>query len=192
MSIGAEIKRDSDHRSKLQSANAGVAVCSRRQQPPRQKSGRFQMDHPSSATGISEYYESLMRAGQQATKQFDDALASAMGVGTKPAEGEGKSPYAIAAELQKQYWSQVMGFWKGVFPAPSAPAGQPSARDRRFKDEAWHHSPYYNLLKRSYLMASKQMTDIVDQAQIDDKSKLQLRFYARQFMDAMSPANFPA
>jgi poly[(R)-3-hydroxyalkanoate] polymerase subunit PhaC len=148
------------------------------------------MDRPSSA--ISEYYESLMRAGQQATKQFDDALASAMGVDTKSAEGEDKSPYAIAAELQKQYWSQVMGFWKGVLPVPSAAGGQPSARDRRFKDEAWHHSPYYNLLKRSYLMASKQMTDIVDQAQIDDKSKLQLRFYARQFIDAMSPANFPA
>jgi hypothetical protein len=26
-----------------------------------------------------------------------------------------------------------------------------------------------------------------DQAQVDDKSKLQLRFYARQFVDAMSP-----
>ena len=149
------------------------------------------MDHPSSATGISEYYESLMRAGQQATKQFDDALASAMGVGTKPAEGEGKSPYTIAAELQKQYWSQVMGFWKGAFPVQSTAGAQPP-RDRRFQDEAWHHSPYYDLLKHSYLLASKQMSDIVDQAQVDDKSKLQLRFYARQFMDAMSPANFPA
>ena len=149
------------------------------------------MDHPSSATGISEYYESLMRAGQQATKQFDDALASAMGVGTKPAEGEGKSPYTIAAELQKQYWSQVMGFWKGAFPVQSTAGAQPP-RDRRFQDEAWHHSPYYDLLKQSYLLASKHMSDIVDQAQVDDKSKLQLRFYARQFMDAMSPANFPA
>jgi polyhydroxyalkanoate synthase subunit PhaC len=32
----------------------------------------------------------------------------------------------------------------------------------------------------------------VDQAQVDDKTKLQLRFYARQFIDAMSPSNFPA
>jgi polyhydroxyalkanoate synthase subunit PhaC len=151
-----------------------------------------QMDRPSSATGISEYYESLMRTGQQATKQFDDALTSAMGIGTGPGKAEDISPYAIAAELQKQYWSQVMGFWKGVFPVPSTAGGQPSARDRRFQDEAWHHSPYYDLLKHSYLLASKQMTDIVDQAQVDDKSKLQLRFYARQFMDAMSPANFPA
>jgi polyhydroxyalkanoate synthase len=35
------------------------------------------------------------------------------------------------------------------------------------------------------------VSDLVDQAQVDDKSKLQLRFYARQFIDAMSPSNFP-
>jgi polyhydroxyalkanoate synthase len=36
------------------------------------------------------------------------------------------------------------------------------------------------------------LSEFVDQAQVDDKSKLQLRFYARQFIDAMSPSNFPA
>ena len=41
-------------------------------------------------------------------------------------------------------------------------------------------------------MTSKQLADLVDQAQVDEKSKLQLRFYARQFIDAMSPSNFPA
>ena len=41
-------------------------------------------------------------------------------------------------------------------------------------------------------MTSKQLAEFVDQAQVDEKSKLQLRFYARQFIDAMSPSNFPA
>ena len=70
--------------------------------------------------------------------------------------------------------------------------GREPRGDRRFKDEAWSHSPFYELLKQSYLLGSKQLTDFVDQAQVDDKSKLQLRFYARQFIDAMSPSNFPA
>ena len=42
------------------------------------------------------------------------------------------------------------------------------------------------------MTTSKQLTELVDQAQVDEKSKLQLRFYARQFIDAMSPSNFPA
>jgi polyhydroxyalkanoate synthase subunit PhaC len=150
-----------------------------------------QMDRSSSANS-SEYFESLMKTGQQAVKQFDDALATAVGVETKPAETEDTSPFFVMADLQRQYWSQIMGFWKGTFLNPSAAGTQPPSRDRRFRDEAWHHSPYYNLIKQSYLQASKQLAEIVDQAQVDDESKLQLRFYARQFIDAMSPANFPA
>jgi polyhydroxyalkanoate synthase len=42
------------------------------------------------------------------------------------------------------------------------------------------------------LLNSKQLAELVNQAQVDEKSKLQLRFYARQFIDAMSPSNFPA
>ena len=150
------------------------------------------MDRSSSATGMPDYFQSLMKAGEQAAKQFDDALVSAIGVEAKPAERGDRSPFAVATDLQKLYWSQITGFWNGILPNSSAAGSQPSPRDRRFKDEAWQHSPYYALLKQSYLTASKQMAEIVDQAQVDDKSKLQLRFYARQFIDAISPTNFPA
>ena len=64
--------------------------------------------------------------------------------------------------------------------------------DKRFKDEVWQEMPYYDLLKQAYLLSSRQLHEFVDRAQVDDKTKLQLRFYARQFIDAMSPSNFPA
>ena len=67
-----------------------------------------------------------------------------------------------------------------------------SGRQALLKDEAWQEMPYYDLLKQSYLLGSRQLHEFVDQAQVDDKTKLQLRFYARQFIDAMSPSNFPA
>ena len=41
-------------------------------------------------------------------------------------------------------------------------------------------TPYYDLLKQSYLVGLKQLTDFVDQAQVDEKTRLQLKFYARQ------------
>jgi len=154
------------------------------------------MGSPSLQGGPSAYLESLMQVGQQATKQFDDALAAAMGVDGKPAENERMTPFAIAANLQQQYWSPVLDFWSGFLNEKPVQGEDSTVRapraDRRFKDEAWSHSPYYNLLKQSYLSNSKQLSEFVDQAQVDDRSKLQLRFYARQFIDAMSPSNFPA
>jgi polyhydroxyalkanoate synthase len=154
------------------------------------------MGNPSFQGGPTANLESLMQAGQQATKQFDDALAAAMGVAGKSAKDEAKWPFAAAAELQQPYWTPVLDFWRGFFTDKPAPGEEASARaprgDRRFKDDAWSHSPFYDLLKHSSLSNSKQLSEFVDQAQVDDRSKLQLRFYARQFIDAMSPSNFPA
>jgi polyhydroxyalkanoate synthase len=142
--------------------------------------------------GSSAYLESLMRAGQQSMKQFDDALVSAMGVEGKPPTGGELSPFAFTANLQRQFWSPIVEFWKGTLGNAPAAGSRRSGRDRRFQDEAWQNSPYYQLIKKSYLMTSKQLAELVDQAEVDENSKLQLRFYARQFIDAMSPTNFPA
>jgi polyhydroxyalkanoate synthase len=142
--------------------------------------------------GSSAYLESLMRAGQQSMKQFDDALVSAMGVEGKPPTGSELSPFAFTANLQRQFWSPIVEFWKGALGNTSAAGSRRSGRERRFQDEVWQNSPYYQLIKKSYLMTSKQLAELVDQAEVDEKSKLQLRFYARQFIDAMSPTNFPA
>ncbi|KRR15654.1 hypothetical protein CQ14_04575 [Bradyrhizobium lablabi] len=132
-----------------------------------------------------------MRAGQQSMKQFDDAIAAAMGVGASRPASQGMSPFAMYPDYVTEAWR----LWNASIVNAFAAAGtsvQPSRGDKRFKDDAWQHSPYYDLLKQSYLLTSKQLSDLVDQAQVDDKSRLQLRFYARQFIDAMSPSNFPA
>jgi polyhydroxyalkanoate synthase len=143
---------------------------------------------PFQPDGLSDYLQSLMQAGQHATRQFDDALTAALDVEGKPSGERKTSPFDNPLGFQQQYWSGVMDFWQGFFTDKSAT----SARDRRFKDGAWNESRYYDLLKQSYLSNSKQLTEFVDQAEVDDRSKLQLRFYARQFIDAMSPSNFPA
>jgi polyhydroxyalkanoate synthase len=155
------------------------------------RSWEVHMNSPSSPNGSSAYLESLMRAGQQSMKQFDDALAGAMAV-DEPAARQDSSPFAVAAGWQRRYWSQIRSFWTGALLNPSAADTQPPHRDRRFRDEAWQHSPYYDLIKQSYLLNSKQLAELVNKAPVDEKSKLQLRFYARHFIDAMSPSNFPA
>jgi len=143
------------------------------------------------------YLDDLMRAGQDAMKQFDDALVSAAGVGTKESLSSGRLffPFTFIADLQREYFKQLWQLWNGAFLQTFAGAAHSEialARgDKRFKDEVWQEMPYYDLLKQSYLLGSRQLHEFVDRAQVDDKTKLQLRFYARQFIDAMSPSNFP-
>ncbi|HEY0849581.1 MAG TPA: class I poly(R)-hydroxyalkanoic acid synthase [Bradyrhizobium sp.] len=151
------------------------------------------MDSTRSPNDSSAYLESLMQAGQQSFKQFDDAMAAAMGLAGKPAEQE-TWPFVAAANLQRDAILQFWKFWNSTLvKALGAEQNvQPGKGDRRFKDEAWQQTPYYDLLKQSYLLGSKQLTDFVEQAQVDERTKLQLKFHARQFIDAMSPSNFPA
>ena len=146
----------------------------------------------------SRYLESLMRAGQDAMKQFDDALASAAGVRGKEANLPGQffPPSGLIADLQREYFRQLWRFWNTTFLQVISGGTNSNAAlakgDKRFKDDAWSEQPYYELLKQSYLLGSRQLHEFVDRAQVDDRTKLQLRFYARQFIDAMSPTNFPA
>ena len=151
---------------------------------------------PPSADAL-EYLESLMRAGRDAMKQFDDALASVAGVCNKEANSLGPlSPIGLVADLQRDVFKHLWQFWNAAFLQAFGGGAHSNAvlarGDKRFKDEAWHEMPYYDLIKQSYLLGSRQLHDFVDRAQVDDKTKLQLRFYVRQYIDAMSPSNFPA
>ena len=145
-----------------------------------------------------DYLESLMRAGKAAIKQFDDVLASAAGINSTVSSPQGHlfSPLTLIVNMQREYLKLFWRFWNSAILNTIEGGVRSDAAsgngDKRFKDDAWHNQPYFELLKQSYLLGSKQLHDFVDNAQVDDRTRLQLRFYARQYIDAMSPANFPA
>ncbi len=77
-----------------------------------------------------------------------------------------------------------------------APAGEPviapEPGDRRFTNPAWTANPYFDALKQGYLLATKAVLDSIDQAEgIDDTTRRRVKFFAKQFCDAMSPTNVP-
>ena len=156
------------------------------------------MNRTTSANDLSAYLESLMQSGQQSAKLFDEALATAMGVhGDQATSAEGAhSLFAAPLQFQRELMTTAWRFWSSTARQLLALSGQPEPEptrgDRRFRDESWQTTPFYDLLKQSYLATAKQLTEQVEQAPVDDKAKLQLRFFARQFIDAMSPSNFPA
>lgn len=144
------------------------------------------------------YLDSLLRAGQAAIQQFDQALALAAGGSTSESNPTGRlhSTFNNIIDLQRDCLKLLWRFWSAALFLSLTGESHPNTvlvkDDKRFRHEAWHNQPYYELLKESYLMGSKQLRDFVDNAQVDERTKLQLRFYARQYIDAMSPANFPA
>jgi polyhydroxyalkanoate synthase len=144
------------------------------------------------------YLEGLMRTGQDAVKRLDDALATAAGVQSEKSASSERLffPFGLIVDLQRDYLKQVWRLWNAMFLQTYSGGSRSDVAlakgDRRFRDASWREQPYYDLLKQTYLLGSRHLHEFVNMAQVDDRTKLQLRFYARQFIDAMSPSNFPA
>jgi polyhydroxyalkanoate synthase len=106
---------------------------------------------------------------------------------------------AVAATYGKQFaspehWQQQMAIWTGMIAGATGQVDRtvvtPDRGDRRFSAAEWRDHPFYNLLKQSYLLNARLLADTIEAADIDAKEKHKLRFYARQLIDSMSPANF--
>jgi polyhydroxyalkanoate synthase subunit PhaC len=73
-----------------------------------------------------------------------------------------------------------------------APLIEPEPGDKRFSSEAWTANPYFDALKQAYLLSSRAVLDTVDRAEgLDPQTRQRLKFFTRQFVDAMSPTNVP-
>lgn len=66
-------------------------------------------------------------------------------------------------------------------------------KDPRFSNELWESHPYFNYIKQQYLMSADAIRQSVEDIEgIDDAEKKRLRYFSRQIVDMMSPANFLA
>jgi polyhydroxyalkanoate synthase subunit PhaC len=140
-----------------------------------------------------EYVQGFFKAGQSLLQALTPIAGPAKSAG--PA-GEVSAPSHAAplAELQLNYFQQQLALWARMMSGAGAgePLVAPERGDRRFNAAEWRENPAYSLLKQSYLLNSRLFTDVAEAADLDDATKHKLRFYTRQFVDAMSPANFAA
>jgi poly[(R)-3-hydroxyalkanoate] polymerase subunit PhaC len=75
---------------------------------------------------------------------------------------------------------------------PEKPVVAPDPGDKRFSNPMWTSNPYFDALKQAYLLSAKAVLDSVDAAEgIDPATKRRVKFFAKQFTDAMSPTNVP-
>ncbi len=70
---------------------------------------------------------------------------------------------------------------------------EPARGDNRWKHAAWSESPVFDALKQGYLLATQAVLDSIDLApNVDPETRSRVKFFAKQFCDAMSPTNIAA
>jgi len=94
-----------------------------------------------------------------------------------------------------QFWQDYTTLWQNtarrVMGIGVQPVIESDPKDRRFKDDAWKDSEVFDFIKQSYLLSARYVNDVVQEADgLDPKTAQKIDFYARQFVDAMSPSNF--
>ena len=99
----------------------------------------------------------------------------------------------VAAQLG--FWQDYMTLWQNtarrIMGAETEPVIDAPSTDRRFKDDAWRENEVFDFIKQSYLLSARYVQDVVRQVDgLDPKTAQKVDFYARQFVDAMSPSNF--
>jgi polyhydroxyalkanoate synthase len=90
------------------------------------------------------------------------------------------SPFAV---LQREYFKQIGALWQAAAQLP---------QDKRFAGEAWRTDPRFEMATRSYQAYSSVLNDAIASSPLDEKTKGQWGFVARQLVDALSPSNFLA
>lgn len=97
--------------------------------------------------------------------------------------------------LQKRYADMHAKLWGHMVRPQEFPSFrvEPDPGDRRFQSKAWRESPVYDYLWQAYVLNGRYLNEVIDLLPVSDtKGRDRLRFVARQYIDAMSPANFAA
>ena len=106
------------------------------------------------------------------------------------------------SELLRDYarlWSEMAAEWGGAAgdgegAAPEGEKKPARKKDKRFRHEAWSENPIFDHLRRAYLLTAEYLERGVleNSSSLSPKEVEKLRFFTRQFIDAMSPSNFLA
>lgn len=99
------------------------------------------------------------------------------------------------AEAQVNFWTKMTGLWTA---SAARLAGieteseiKPPKGDRRFSAEEWEEEVTFDYIKKTYLVISDWVQDVIESADdMDPKNAQKVKFLSRQFVSAISPSNF--
>lgn len=144
--------------------------------------------------------QNFVSAGQALSQGFFSFLAAQQ----PPGGGQMPPPAALPlpkaedlAALQQSYLKQQSALWSAMLARSQGQTPEfgvePEPGDRRFNAPEWKESPVFDYLRQAYLLNSQFVRELVEAVPAEDeKAKNRLRFLARQYIDALSPANYAA
>ena len=133
---------------------------------------------------------------EQAKKSGDEPMDE-LGVGKAFSELAGKlmsDPFKLA-EMSLRMWQDYFSLWQNTVLKASggeAPAiAEPGKSDNRFKSELWQNNLVFDYIKQSYLIAAQNIQKSVSEVEgLDPKTASKVKFFTRQYIDALAPTNF--
>lgn len=99
-------------------------------------------------------------------------------------------------EAQMGLWRDYMTLWQNtarrIWTTESPdPVINQDPKDKRFADPAWQQNEIFDFIKQSYLLSARYINDVVTKVDgLNPKTAQKVDFYARQFINALSPSNF--
>jgi len=139
---------------------------------------------------------------------IDSHLAEqAKHAGEEPADelGVGKAFSALAeklmgdpfrlAEMSLRMWQDYFTLWQNTVLKASgretSAVAQPGKSDYRFTSELWQNNMVFDYIKQSYLIAAQNIQKSVSEVEgLDAKTASKVKFFTRQYIDALAPTNF--
>lgn len=95
--------------------------------------------------------------------------------------------------MQEEFAARHANLWQAMM--QGRPSGEEEAanKDRRFSDEVWSQSPFYDYLRQAYLINADFLRNLADSTPLEDRRmRERMQFFARQMIDAFAPSNFAA
>src|SRR4051812_5824736 len=134
----------------------------------------------------------IAQSGNEMTQGWMRVMAGAANSAGVPPWLSELQRSAAGMVAAQQYAQKQVQLWSALVSGRSEAVARAEPGDRRFSSKAWRENPYYDYLRQSYLLASRYVEELVEQATLEPEAKERARFAARQWIDAMSPANFAA
>jgi len=156
----------------------------------------------------AEFASNMVRVGQQSQK----LLADFMKRQTEKTGQEPRDPLNIGGafselltamaqnpaqivEASYALWNDYLDLWersaRRMMGETVDPVVAPAAGDKRFRDKDWQENQVFDFIKQSYLLTANWLQSTVGKVEgIDPAQQKRIRFYTKQFADAMAPTNF--